>query len=164
MVTSIIVLHVGIAVPRAGLSMAATVPSASQAFAALADGAQSVGRCRTRTAEAGAPTAAVQTALSSQDAQACAPRPSSRRIHVFPPLARPALLLADAVCWVLGDMRSTRCARRAVLGSFTAVLAAVCGPLAAVGAAGICGATASVTDTASGFHLGHCGQADVALP
>jgi hypothetical protein len=164
MMPRIVLLHVGIAVPRAGLSVAATVLCASRAVAARADGTPSGGRCRMTAAKAGAPTAAVQTALSSPDAQACAPRPSSRRIHVFPPLARPALLLADAVCWVLGDMRSTRCARRAVLGSFIAVLAAVCGPLALGGATGTCGATASMTVTASGYHLGHYGQADVALP
>ncbi len=154
----------GIAVTQLGLAMTAIRCSARRQGAAGAARAPSVGSCRTGSAVASAPTTAVPTALSRQDAQVCAPRPSSRRIHVFPPPARPALLLADAVCWVLEDMRSTRCARRAVLGSFSAVLAAACGPLVLVAAVGTYGAPASVIVTATGFHLGHHGQADVALP
>ncbi len=151
------------AVPRAAPSVA-EVRSTGRALTGRANGTPAVARCRTRAAEAGAPTAAVQSALSSQDAPTCAPRQSSRRIHVSPLLACPALLLADAVCWVLGDMRSTRCNRRAVLGSFNAVPVAARGPLVQGIAAGNCGATASVSTTATGFHLGHHGQADVALP
>jgi hypothetical protein len=162
-VAHIFVLVMHFAVPRAAPSVAA-VRSTGRASTGRADGTPAVARCRTRAAEAGAPTAAVQSALSSPDAPACAPRPSSRRIHVFPLLARPALRLADAVCWVLGDMRSTRCVRRAVLGSFIAFPIVARGPVVLGAAAGISGGTASMSITAFGFHLGHLGQADVALP
>ncbi len=159
----VIMIDIGIAVMRAGSSVT-VVRSTRRGSGGRAVEATTVGRCRTRAAEEGAPTAAVQSAPTCPDAPACAPRPSSRRILVFPLLACPALLLADAVCWVLGDMRSTLCDRRAVLGSFNAFLVAVCGPLVLGFAAGICGGTALVTITAIGFHLGLHGQADAALP
>ncbi len=153
----------GAAVPQRGTVPIAAACSAHRHLAAGAARAPSVGRCRTGTAAASAPTSAVQTAPSSQDARFRAPRPSSRRVHVVPPLARPVLLLADAGCWVLGDMRSTRCDRRAVLGSFSAVLAAACGRWFQVAAAGTYGAPALMVVTATGFHLGLYGQADAAL-
>ncbi len=118
-------------------------------------GMRTMGRSRMSSAEDGAAVEAMPTALPSQDAQSCAPRPRPHRINVCPPFASPALRLADAVCWGLEVLRSTRCARRAVLGSFIAVHGAWCGPLAWGAATGTYGATVMLDITAYGFHHGH---------
>ncbi len=160
----IVVLGMGRAVTRAAPSVI-VVRGTRQGPGGRAVSAQIVGKRRTRAAEARAPTAAAASAFIRPDAQARAPRPILRRILVVLLLARLVLVLADAVCWVLWeDMRSTRCDRSGVLGSFTAFLVAALGLVVLVFVAGMIGGTVLMTTTAIVFPLGPQGQADGAPP
>ncbi len=99
------------------------------------------------------------------DAPLRAPRILLHRILVVLCLARPTLELADAACWVLGDVtRSARCVRSVALGSFLTAAIVVRGPAVVSFVARVLGGVILVSFTASLIPLGPHGQAGGASP